>query len=327
MVDLIIPGLETGAETRRRYATSLQRLRRKLRVFALQDTDSVLNDPSFFKWCRDIKDVPPSELGQAELKELLDRVVNLMHYIATDSATIADLEILPRWAWRVLQHQWEASSADWNHMRRALSAVLTGLLGTVSHPTRGMIMHNVPTLEEFPRVPDLTPQKFKEILSRMPEYLRGAPWVLVITGMRMNEYMTLDDSHLRPNTYSIVVPGTKTRASRGTVHVSPNQWATVIAAVPAPRKAKVLRAAWTDACIKAGVPGVRLHDLRHCLAQWTTDAGVAEKSVQSALRHLDPAMTRRYSMSRESKEVSTMIDRIMTDTSEPQTPSDQGETR
>lgn len=260
MIELVIPGLETGAETSRRYATSLQKLRRKLRTFALPNRDDVLSDPSFFKWCREITSSTPLELDAALLTQMLDKVVDAMRYMATDAATVADLELLPRWAWRVLQQQWAASAADWNHMRRALSAVLTGLFGTVSHPTRGMILHNVPTDDEHPRVPDLTPAKFRDILSYMPEHLRDAPWVLVITGMRMREYMTLNSSHLRPNTHSIAVPGTKTRASRGTVHVAPNQWATVVGAVPAPCKAKVLRAAWSAACIEAGVPEVRLQD-------------------------------------------------------------------
>jgi len=52
--------------------------------------------------------------------------------------------------------------------------------------------------------------------------------------------------------------------------------------------------AWTAICERAGVPGVRLHDLRHACASYLLAAGVDLKTVQATLRHANLATTERY---------------------------------
>lgn len=46
---------------------------------------------------------------------------------------------------------------------------------------------------------------------------------------------------------------------------------------------------------KAGVPKLRLHDLRHCNASWMVSQGISLFIVQEILGHSDPKITMRYS--------------------------------
>jgi integrase len=51
--------------------------------------------------------------------------------------------------------------------------------------------------------------------------------------------------------------------------------------------------AWMAACRRAGVSGVRFHDLRHAAASLMISAGWSTKRVQTEMRHADPAFTLR----------------------------------
>lgn len=51
---------------------------------------------------------------------------------------------------------------------------------------------------------------------------------------------------------------------------------------------------WSVICERAGVPGVRLHDLRHACASYLLAAGADLKMVQAALRHANLSTTERY---------------------------------
>jgi integrase len=52
---------------------------------------------------------------------------------------------------------------------------------------------------------------------------------------------------------------------------------------------------WNDIREKAGLPGVRLHDLRHTFASLLINQGRSLYEVQKILRHSDPKVTARYS--------------------------------
>src|SRR5581483_4353648 len=108
--ELLIAGLSCGAETRRRYATS---------IVALQ---------------------------QLHLTSL------------PEAATFNDLYQVN---WRSLFDTWRKSPADWNHLRRAISRVLTALTGEGRgrHPFRYNLLDKIPCANEGDgRVPDLTPE-------------------------------------------------------------------------------------------------------------------------------------------------------------------------
>ncbi len=57
---------------------------------------------------------------------------------------------------------------------------------------------------------------------------------------------------------------------------------------------RTMNRAWERLCTRAGVPGVRLHDLRHACASYLLAAGVDLKTVQQTLRHAHGSTTQMY---------------------------------
>ncbi len=195
--------------------------------------------------------------------------------------------------WSELRDRWPNGAADWNHLRRAVGKFLSVYLG-VHDKFRLRIMAEISKAHEAVRVPDLTPELFFKILHAIPERYRAAYVVLLATGLRVGEFLRLRKHHLKPNTCSIDVPGTKTAASADTIRVAEQLWPWVEAAVPSPLQYKWLRIHFKRACGKVGSPDLRLHDLRHATGQWLVNAGRPEASVQDTLRHSTADMTRRY---------------------------------
>jgi integrase len=231
-----------------------------------------------------------------------------------DGASVRDLSKVD---WKSLHELWDRSPADWNHMRRAVSAFLTVVLGEKYHPFRRAVVVAIPKAAEVGRVPDITPELFWQVIEQVPQGLKGCYVTLVATGMRVGEYLRCTRFNLRPETHAIEVPGTKTAASAATIYVDESLWPWIVAGIPCPlghpgappaegvqhdTRYKRLRRAWAAACARVGVR-LRLHDLRHCMGQWSVDAGVPEAKVQSAMRHKTAAMTRRYTMSKDRREV------------------------
>ncbi|HEU4989101.1 MAG TPA: tyrosine-type recombinase/integrase [Gemmatimonadaceae bacterium] len=239
-----------------------------------------------------------------------------------DNAAVRDLAKVN---WRALRAAWGGSGADWNHLRRAVSAFLTQLLGEKYHPFRLKLMRDIPRAAEQGRVPDLSPEAFERVLKKMQPEFRSIFRVLVLTGMRVGEYLNCTHFSLKPDIHGIDVPGTKTAGSAATVYVAAGHWKHVQAAIPCPLgdvqpvpeggvqydpRYKRLRRLWIDATRAAGV-SVRLHDLRHCTAQWAINSGVPEAMVQVAMRHKTAGMTRRYAMQKESRAVAEALGKLM----------------
>lgn len=231
--------------------------------------------------------------------------------------------------WATLRARWPGrSAADWNHLGRAVRALLTAYVGKTS-PFRERTMKRFPWEVEQERVADLTPEVFWRVMAASPEALRPVWMTLVVTGMRVrSEYLRSTPAALMPNIHAVRVPGTKTAASLGVVAVHETLWPWVVAAIPSPLRYKWLRIHWCRACVKAGAgqwtapleeedgastqpesgyTGLRMHDLRHALGQWATDQGVPTNVVQDQLRHQTEAMTRRYSRMANSRKVANAI--------------------
>jgi integrase len=52
--------------------------------------------------------------------------------------------------------------------------------------------------------------------------------------------------------------------------------------------------AWRNACKRAGLAGLRFHDLRHTWASWLMQAGVPPYAIQSLGGWASPKMVERY---------------------------------
>jgi integrase len=221
------------------------------------------------------------------------------------NARVIDLE---RVHWSTIKANWGRSSADWNHMRRAVSTFLTSLLGDKYHPFRRKIVQAIPLAHEGSgREPDLTPADFVRIVAEMPSHARPAVWVLVLTGMRVGEYLRTTKADLMSATCGVRVPGTKTHGSAAPVYVDERMWPWIEAGVPAPLQHGWIRKYWKRACAKLGFNDITLHDLRHCHGQWAVDEGIPESKVQVSLRHSTVAMTRRYVKKRSKREVAKAL--------------------
>jgi integrase len=224
--------------------------------------------------------------GRAALRRLVARL--------GPAPTVADLDRLSKKDWKTLSKKWGASPTDWNHMRRALSAVLSTLFGTHRYPFRYQVVDRIPLRKEKERVPDLSPEKLAEIVANLPECVRYFPWFLVLSGVRIGEFLRLERSHLRPHSFTIAVPGTKTDGSDRTVFVGKAHWWVVDAAVPCYLTYGQVRRHWIAACAAAGVTRVTLHDLRHCSGQWAILGGADEGALQDHLGHERRETTNKY---------------------------------
>lgn len=210
----------------------------------------------------------------------------------TEGLTVRDLL---RVDWERLRAAWPGSAADWMHVRRLLSRFLSLRLGSKLHPVRAEVLARIPTAPEVERVPELTPDVFHAVVDAARADLRPALWTLVLTGMRVGEYLRCTRADLRPALHAVAVPGTKTTGAAALVRVAPELWGWIDQGIPAPLRYKALRLAWKAALRAAGADeGLRLHDLRHAHGQWAVEAGVPEALVQVSLRHAQASTTRRY---------------------------------
>jgi site-specific recombinase XerD len=51
---------------------------------------------------------------------------------------------------------------------------------------------------------------------------------------------------------------------------------------------------WKPAVIKAGIPGLRVHDTRHSAISWWTNSGIPLAAVRDRARHSNISVTSRY---------------------------------
>lgn len=228
---------------------------------------------------------------------------------------VEELEVID---WSALCATWGKSPSDWMHLRRAVSALLTKLLGSPHHEIRLRLLPKIPTVVENERVPDLSVDLFWKLVASTPAHVQGAYVALLLTGMRSkSEYLKCGRDHLMPATCGVRVPGTKTKKSAAVVFVEPEWWPYIDAAIPCPVRYKMLRLHWIRACVANGAgryvgeparyEGLRLHDLRHAMGQWATDANVSLARVKDALRHASLAMSERYARSAGSKAVAKAV--------------------
>jgi hypothetical protein len=179
------------------------------------------------------------------------------------------IEALGAVDWNALKARWPKSDGDWFHLRAAVSYFLAVQLGNGKpkqgrrHPWRLAVMDtdNFPFAKAAERVPDLDVPTFWRIVRQTPEFVRAAYVTIAYLGLRVGEYLRLQDTDLLPATKQVRVPGTKTAGSAATLPVAPEMWEWVRAAVPSPLAYKWLREHWVRARKAVGAGDVRLHDL------------------------------------------------------------------
>ena len=214
--------------------------------------------------------------------------------------------------WGEVKAGWGKSASDWMHARRMLSRFLSVYLGSKHHPARHAILDRIPYAAEEERTSELTPAQFHQLVKVARADMVAPLWTLVLTGMRMGEYLRCRPEHLRPALHAVHVPGSKTHASRNMVRVAPTQWHWIEAGVPSPLQYKAFRLQYKAALQAAGLPlTTRLHDLRHAHGQWAVDGGASEALVQVSLRHTQASTTRRYTKQKGRADVATALSKTL----------------
>lgn len=201
------------------------------------------------------------------------------------------------------------SASDAHHVRRAVSRFCTLWYDGKHKDARHAVLKRFPPLPPLrPRTPDLSPAMFVRILQKVREDLRAPLALLAITGMRWGEYWGLRPSHLRHDVHQIHIPGEKTDGSYRTVQVHPLFWPIICAAVPAPLAYRRFWEQWALALGKLHWRGrFRIHDLRHCHAQWAIQGGAHAMQVQRSLGHATAGQTIEYATAAETLSVSTAL--------------------
>lgn len=147
---------------------------------------------------------------------------------------------------------------------------------------------------------------FKALEASENTQLKSIVGLLLLTGARKTELLTAQWQHIDLESRAWFIPTTKTGKPR---HVPLSQLAIDIIErlptfkdcpwlVPNPTTLKpyvILKRAWETAREEAGLPGLRIHDLRHSAASFMINAGIDLFAVGRVLGHSDHKSTMRYS--------------------------------
>lgn len=167
----------------------------------------------------------------------------------------------------------------------------------------------------------LTEPEFARLLAALPKHWRPLILLMGSTGLRWGEAIGLRvgrvDLLAKPprltvveqlqemsNTGELVFTSPKSEQGRRTVTFTKQAAEALAGLVMGEREAVVFvaprggmvrtrnfRRTWLTACKKAGLEGLRIHDLRHTHAAWLISAGVALTAIQHRLGHSSIAVT------------------------------------
>jgi integrase len=129
--------------------------------------------------------------------------------------------------------------------------------------------------------------------------------LLLLTDARRNELLYAKWEHIDLERRSWFIPDSKTGKSR---YIPLSQaainligklpkWDKCPWLLPSPKSRRPftsIKHSWDTARTDAGLPGLRLHDLRHSFASFTVGAGIDLYAVGRILGHADHQSTQRY---------------------------------
>lgn len=207
--------------------------------------------------------------------------------------------------------------STWNAIRNCLSKALTdcedwGWRDVNSNPVRGIKKLRVKGREVI-----LEPDELSTLLGVLAAMKRERPvaigtgWaapylfeILLLTGRRAREWAHAEWAWVDEKRGLLTVPRTKT--DRNAIFEISDQALGVLQSMPRPTKWVFPNMshtgpytwyadAWQKIRTRAGIPNVRLHDLRHTFATYAhTMAGVSMQELATILGHSDIRMTQRY---------------------------------
>lgn len=124
-----------------------------------------------------------------------------------------------------------------------------------------------------------------------PGRARAAVSLLLYSGLRVGELLALRADQIDSGAIHLDAR-TKTGRPRAVPVIHPG--ARYLRAVPLGIGYDGLRTAFDRAKRAAGLPHIRLHDLRHTLGSWLAESGASLRDIQVWLGHTSPTTTTRY---------------------------------
>jgi len=149
-----------------------------------------------------------------------------------------------------------------------------------------------PKVERMPRF--LTFAQFTLLVAELPSHLAGPAWFAVSTGLRTRaiqslqwDWISRDGVRFPPevmkNQEWLTIPLSQAAwyvlAETLSGDTVTNKTHVFVNHVGKPFHEKFTKAAWRKATIRAGLDGVRFHDLRHTFASWMLQKGIPEHVI------------------------------------------------
>jgi integrase len=157
------------------------------------------------------------------------------------------------------------------------------------------------TEEEIAKVADAIDTA--ERIGKIGPHVAGGLRLALFTGARSGEITAMQWLHVDSKRKLIRLPDSKTNEPR-TIHLSdaavevlrsiPRSGPYIVAGAIDGEPFKNLWRAWTIVRTLAGLPDVRLHDLRHSYASLAAARGISLQMIGKLLGHKVPATTQRY---------------------------------
>ena len=122
-------------------------------------------------------------------------------------------------------------------------------------------------------------------------HVRAAVSLLLTTGLRVGELLALRADQIRDGAIFLDAR-TKTGRPRAVPILPPGQ--RYISAVPLQLTYDGLRSAFDKAKRRAGLPHIRIHDLRHTVGSLLAESGATLRDIQLWLGHTSPVTSTRY---------------------------------
>lgn len=138
----------------------------------------------------------------------------------------------------------------------------------------------------------LTVEQVNDLANCASDQVKAAIWIALLTGCRRGEIIKMQESDVLPDSIRIHAGNTKTLRTR-TVPIVPalRVW---LPYIPLKITAEGLKTGFQRARIKASMPHVHFHDIRHSTATLLINMGCSLEVVRDILGHSTVKTTERY---------------------------------
>jgi integrase len=153
----------------------------------------------------------------------------------------------------------------------------------------------------------ITREQFAKLLVELPAYLRPVAEFAVLTGLRTANIRGLVWARVNLEQAHVWIPAQSTKGGRPIGIALSEDAVGVLKGIKRiegqehvflyrgrPSFNSYGRKGWRGACKRAGLEGLRFHDLRHTWASWLMQAGVPAYAIQSLGGWASPKMVERY---------------------------------